>query len=83
MKTNEAPQSPGSLSEFTARHIDLDKDTVADLYYGSLEDYRNELAAYHGISREDLHAMRFHPGQIATSDLVEIPAQETADSMAS
>lgn len=68
----QTPASPGSYSEFLSSHPELDQEQAATAYYDSLEGYRNELAGYYGISREELHDMSFRRiGSIPTQALAE------------
>ena len=72
MSVKEQPQSPGSYAEFLSSRPDLDQDEASNAYYDSLEVYRDELASYYGVSREELHNMSFRRiGSIPTQALAE------------
>lgn len=68
----QAPQSPGSYGEYLAAHPELDQSEAAERYYGTLDVYRDQLADYHGVSREELHDMKFQRiGHQATASQIE------------
>lgn len=72
MTIHETPQSPGSYAEFLATHPELDQTEASAVYYDSLDTYRDELAGFYGISREELHDMKFRRiGQQATASQLE------------
>lgn len=71
--TKHAPVSPGSYAEFLTTHPELDQSHAAAVYYDSLDVYRDELAGYYGVSREELHDMSFRRvGSIPTQASLEI-----------
>ena len=69
----QAPVSPGSYAEFLSLRPELSQEEATTMYYDSLEAYRDELAGYYGISREELHDMSFRRvGSIPTQASIEI-----------
>lgn len=72
MTHNQMPQSPGSMRDFMSLHPDKDPVTVAEMYGAAGTAYRQELAAYHGIDLEDLHAMKFRECGAPAMTVVEL-----------
>lgn len=75
----DTPQSPGSLKDFSLRHPELSSSEATAQYTLAGEEYRDALARYYGVTREELHQMRFRHAAEAVLEL----AQSTEASIAS
>jgi hypothetical protein len=53
--SKEKPQSPGSFNEYV-RLNGLSSEVALGAYSLALDQYRQDLADFHGISLEDLHS---------------------------